>query len=29
MSRDLGSLLLTADRAWVGLDLGIEVEVIR
>ena len=29
LAGDLGIPVLTADRAWAGLDVGIEIEVIR
>lgn len=29
LALDLGAAAVTADRAWAGLDLGVEVEVIR
>lgn len=29
MARTLGMPALTADRAWAGLDLGVEVRLIR
>lgn len=29
LAGDLGAPALTADRAWAGLDVGIEIEVIR
>lgn len=29
LARDLGSPILTADRAWAEIDVGIEVQLIR
>jgi PIN domain nuclease of toxin-antitoxin system len=29
LARSLGAPLLTADRAWQRIDLGIEIELIR
>jgi ribonuclease VapC len=29
LARRLGATVLTADRAWQGLDLGVSVEMIR
>ncbi len=29
LARDLGSRVMTADRAWTALDLGVPVDVIR
>lgn len=29
LARALGARVLTADRAWAGLDVGVEIEVIR
>lgn len=29
LARQLGAPVLTADRAWLDLDIGVEIEVIR
>jgi ribonuclease VapC len=29
LALELGAKVMTADRAWAGIDLGVEVEVIR
>jgi PIN domain nuclease of toxin-antitoxin system len=29
LAKSIGGRVLTADRAWAGLDVGVEIEVIR
>ena len=29
LAGELGATAITADRAWAGLDIGVEIEVIR
>ena len=29
LALERGARVMTADRAWAGLDLGVEIEVIR